>query len=507
MTAMPAQPLEDVDTGLITPTKSMRRVARSSAWFSIGFAVGTGASLVVSIIAGRALGPAGFGEFSYYTWLIRAVGTVLSVGVPAMLSRFVAEALGASDSARLRDTTRLAARVVALTAAVGVAFVGVYVLWKEGSGPLAILMATAAGYTIAGLALEGLIGGARRFRVLTKVAVWTGLAQLTMALTAQLAGLSWRGFLTLQLLAAALPVGMLVVHASRIVGPHRSVAPAGGAAVPALRFAGVMAIVAVSSEFVWGRPELFFLDRWWGSVDVGIYSVALRLATVVVILPSLAPRVLIPEFSWLVGSGNLDALRSTYRNACRYTALIGVPIAVGGAALADIIVPALFGATYEAAVPIASIVLLGGLAGGLASPVIAVVLSVRRPGVVAALVAGVAATNIGLDLLLVSRWGALGAALATVASQVAGVSITLVYAMRSRGLSYPFGDVAKLLAAGAVCAGAVRIVVDKAPDGVRLILALAVGAVAYAGTVLATRAFTLGEMRALVRRPSTGATR
>lgn len=478
----------------------VRRVARSGVWSTIGYVVSGGSGFAVAVIAGRALGPSGFGTFSYYFWATRLAATILAVGIPALLSRFISESLGRSNLGRARGVLRASMRANLVLMPVAAGVIAVFVLWRERSASLAAVLALSTAVTLLALQLEGFLSGLRQFRILARVAALGGAAQVGLVLLALATNMGWRGYMVMLGAASMVPAGASWI-ASRRATRGWPVEPLPRAELGRMaRFAGIMCIVTLANEIVWGRPELFFLQHFRGSAHVGLYSAGLRLSAVIVILPALATRVLLPEFSWLRGGGREVEMQAAYRAVCRYVAAIGVPLAVGGAAVADLLIRALYGPGYEGAATGAAILLAGSLAGGILGTVSAAVFAGPRARIVAQVGAFIVALNLVLDVVLISRFGIVGAAAATAVSQVIGASIGLWYSIARLGLPYPGADALRLIACALVSAGAARIAALPFGGVPALAAAVAAGAVVYIGLVLALRIVTTGEVAAVLRR-------
>ncbi|MGH2770680.1 MAG: oligosaccharide flippase family protein, partial [Actinomycetota bacterium] len=330
-------------------TAVLRRVARSGAWYWASVLTGTGGAFVVSVIVGRTLGLAGLGRFSYFTWVVRLSSTVLALGLQAMLGRFVAQYLGSPTPGHARGLVRLAIRANVLLAPVAAGSVAIFVLWRAHSPGLAFVLSIAAALALAVVQLEGVLGGVRDFSTLARAALVSAVAQVILAVSAAVVGVGWQGYLAFQALTMVVAVLVLSRGARRHTRAWRLVPLPRTEVVRVLRFAGTMGLVGLLGEVVWGRPELFFLDRYHGSGEVGLYSAALRLSTLVLALPYLAHRVLVPEFSWLLGSGRDAEMRATFQTVCKFTALIALPIGLGGAAVSDLILSVVYGQQFEGA--------------------------------------------------------------------------------------------------------------------------------------------------------------
>lgn len=61
--------------------------------------VSAGATICVSAIMARTLGPQNMGVYSYAMWLVGTLGILANIGLPAALTKYVSEYLGSGDKA------------------------------------------------------------------------------------------------------------------------------------------------------------------------------------------------------------------------------------------------------------------------------------------------------------------------------------------------------------------------------------------------------------------------
>ena len=492
-----------VGTSEAAPTGLLRRVARSSAWYVAGFVLASVASFVISIIAGRALGPADFGRFSYQVWAMRLIASVLALGVPAALTRYVAESSGASDERGLRGFIALGGVAAAIMMPLAAGASAAVAIWIDGSAGLAVALAVGSSLSLGALLMDGILGGFRAFRSLATVAAWSGAAGVVLIAAGAIAGAGWRVFVALQVGTVAVGAVMLVVIIGRRLrwrlrvdgAPVRIERSMVGRLV---RLSVTMAILALLTEFVLGRPELFFLERWWPAEDVGIYSAALRLSTLVVILPGVASRVLVSEFSWSRASGDAD-LDPSFADVCRFASFVGIGIGAIAISTAPEVITMLFGGGFAGAGSAAAVLLLGGTVAGITAPVGAAILSSESHRLVATLSAAAAAVNITLDSWLIGRFGVIGAATATSVALTVN-SILIVAFARRRGHRFPIGPAMRLLAAAAPAMVGARGVLVVVGGALGTVLGLAVGVAIYASLAVVVRVMGPSDL-ASIRRP------
>lgn len=490
--AVPAAFGAAVGDGAVTAV--LARITRSGAWSIIAHGAGAAGAFAATVVVGRVLGPADLGRYSVALWVLTVVPVLIALGMPTALTKFTAEGIGEGGT-RGRGALRFVLNAhVAVSALVGVV-VGAVALTGRLSPALAGILGAGVAVTLLGLDLDAFLTGLGRFRALAAIGGAIALVQVGLTAAGAAFGVSWVGFVALYLAAGAVQLGVMGVIArrgARHLPTHRF-----GAADRSrlVRFSVAVSLAVVVDAVVWGRPELAFLQRLRDDTEVGLYSAALRLASLAAFLPLVAARPLLPEFSALRGGGRLDELRSLYPRVCAVTVALTAPLALGGAATARATLGTLFGPSYTAATGTAVILFLGALVAALAGPTGAAVLTGPRPRLIAEVGVVAAVLNVALDLVLIPPFGAVGAAAATVAVQVGAVLFGVTYCWRRLGLRFPIGAALHLLglAAGvAVVAGSITRVRPGA-------LGLAT-AVAVSGTLYVAALLTTGPLR--LRRPA-----
>jgi O-antigen/teichoic acid export membrane protein len=266
-----------------------------------------------------------------------------------------------------------------------------------------------------------------------------------------------------------------------------------------VRFSGIMCFAVLIDAVIWGRPELIFLARYRPQADLGLYSAALRLASIATIVPIVASRALLPEFARLRGADDHDGLAHVYPRVCRLLAVIAAPLALGGAAVAAPLVGIMYGHRYDGAATTAALLLAGSLVNALTGPASAAVLTGPRPRLVAELGSIAAVVNIVADFVLIPRYGIVGAAGINVVIQAASVATGITYSWWKLGLRYPVRPVVRIIAIAGIAALGAGFVARAEPGWPGLIIGTLVAVALYAGLLAGTKTVTGDELSGLVR--------
>lgn len=473
------------------------RVLRQGGWTAIGYGLTAGVGLAISVIAARRLGPGGFGAYSYFIWVMRLVAIVGALGIPYAMSKFLPEFLGANDASRAKASFRWVLRIhlaftpvlFAITAAIGWSKDGLLVGVSLGSSVVLLSVV---------FSLDGAISGLRRFRWLARNATVVSIAHISMVGVAAALGGGWRVFLLVQAAASVIALGVSL--GSVRAGLQGGIAPRLEPEVrrKIVRFIGAMGIYPLIEMVLWGRPELFFLERWGGTEEVGLYSVAVVLATPVSLVPLLVNRALIPEFSNLLGGSEGAALRRAFPMLCSYIGLFAIPAGIGGALVSRELILTAYGEAYGGAATATSLVMVGSIFLALVGPAAAATVTGPRPFALTAITGSFAILNLALDAALIPHFGIIGAATASISSQVLAIAAIAAHA-RKLGLVYPLATLAKITAA-ALAAGVAGWLAARPLTGLAAVLvAVGVAAPLYAGLVRLGKIVGWREMKSVAR--------
>ena len=109
---------------------------------------------------------------------------------------------------------------------------------------------------------------------------------------------------------------------------------------------------------MFGRTEIVFLEHYTGLNAVGLFAAAATVAEMAVQLPPLLLSALLPRFSEQHGLGAQDQMRRLFQTMTALVAMVIVPLCLGLAAIAPVLVPLFFGDEFADAAPVASVLLV-----------------------------------------------------------------------------------------------------------------------------------------------------
>jgi len=251
-----------------------------------------------------------------------------------------------------------------------------------------------------------------------------------------------------------------------------------------------------------GQADRLLLGFYFGATEVGYYSIAQRLVTILTdFIAGSTERAVVPLFSRI--QADRERVARGLMTAQRLLSLIVVPAFVGLAVLAPSLIRVLVGGQWGASILPTRILALFSLAYCLGFFFGHVVTALGRPTLRLGVVLAQAATQAALALLGV-RWGIPGVAAAIAASQVLFYGVELAVLRRLVAFSVPayLGEaVVPVLAAAAMAAAVLGFEARLEGTGhaLRLGAGVALGIFIYGGVLLLLARGRLGELAELAR--------
>jgi len=418
-------------------------------------------TFVSAVIVARVLGVSGSGTVAYAVWMVLMIAAIVDIGMSPAIVRYGSELRGQQQE----DTAeRLAGRLVRV---------------------LAVPVLLAAGAILASVFLAGDFGGTwlprtgksgeLEFEVLgTLVALYVVAQAFASYNYAYLRGKQdFNTLAKLTLASVALQVALVTVGsvAFGIVGALAGYAA--GQILPALaacrllrasgrlderlrervgRYARYAWAANVANAFVWSRIEVFFLERYWGSEAVAMFTVALVLTSLAAQGPLLLTTGVLSFLAEKHGRSDVDALKEAFETGTRLLAALTFPACLGMAAIMPVLLPLIYGKAFADAVP-AAIILAGAATVGATSIVATnLVQAVERSDFIFFSSAFGALVAVLAGFLLVPIFGVIGAAVARATIQVTMVMIGLWFVARYLGYPLPLVSLGRLFLAAGVAA-------------------------------------------------------
>lgn len=188
-------------------------------------------------------------------------------------------------------------------------------------------------------------------------------------------------------------------------------------------------VLAVS---IYQRIDQVMLQKMVGGRELGHYVAAVNLVEPLQTLPFALLASLFPVLAQAVGEP--DRFRLYFNLALRLLAVTSFGACVVLATAAEPLLGLLYGAEFRASAPLLTILVWAQPVVFLATAVANANMVRSHPSYNLLATAVGAATNVGLNLLLIPRWGAAGAAWATLCSCLLGWVVTLLVPVTTRPL-------------------------------------------------------------------------
>lgn len=213
-------------------------------------------------------------------------------------------------------------------------------------------------------------------------------------------------------------------------------------------------------------------------VLVGLYVAAYRICFVMIALSEALFFAYLPDFTRAMRDGP-GGLSEVATRSAAFSAAIGLPVAVGGAFVAEPLLVVLFGPDYGDAASAFAVLLASCSVILLANPLRNIVLVRDRLGAEMWIMVAATVLNVALNLLWIPRFGLIGAAAATLVSECA-VLVALLSVVVSLGVRPRLRPLAGVAAAGAVLA----VFLGLLDADLSLVVSIPSGAFVYVATLI-----------------------
>jgi O-antigen/teichoic acid export membrane protein len=437
--AAPASPTTPEDGPAIASGDLRRAVSRGAAATLVLRAGGMALAAIAGIVLARALGPTGYGAYSWAFALVAALAIPAALGADQLLVREAGIALDRARWDALRALVRSALTQVTLVS-IAVAVLGASVLALAGGRlgdrgtALLVALPILPLAAVAAVAQGALLGLGKTARAVAPGTVGRQAAFLGLAvLAAVIGGLSASGAVALQLAATAVAAVALLALLRRALAsaPERRARPRVvprdwlGTSIP--MGAAVMFLV------VDAQVGLLALGAFGRTGDAGVYAAALQCTAPFVVLIAAGRIPLGAAVARLEAAGDRMRLQRGVRTATR-----GLAAASTAVAIVLLVAPApilgLFGEEFKRGAGVLRLLALAGLVNALAAfnGLILTMGGHERAAMRASL--GCLVLDLALCLALVPPLGAKGAAIAALVSITARNVVNSVAAWRRMGI-------------------------------------------------------------------------
>ena len=385
------------------------------------------AQVVGSVLVVRGFSDANdYGVFSYYAWLAGVLSTLGVLALPTALTKLTSELRGNDNRGEALALTRWLLLVL-------LSFNGLIALLLLGfawySAPpvryYLLIVALSIMFHVLVRVSSSLLWGHERYRPIAMATSLAGLGQFICIAIAFALGWGVTGYLVAVVLSMNI-IMPVVLFSSRwrtslwqIVRHSRW--PTRDTLKRYRDFAAPASFIMLFDTIVWQRSEIFFLERFSTSAQIGYYSLAFSIYIIFVGLGNALVNGYLPAISREYGAGRWDTVRSKFAEAALLACVYALPLCLGGWVTLPVLVELLYGEAMLPMVTSGRILLSGLVPAAWAAVLSLTIAAINRIQVQIKVGVVMAFVNIGLDLWLIPRYGALGAAISNTTTQLSYV--------------------------------------------------------------------------------------
>jgi O-antigen/teichoic acid export membrane protein len=412
------------------------RFATAVGWYLLATLAGQGATFLASVVVARMIGPEQFGQLGIIQTTVVAASSIAQLGMGITATKYVAEL-------RYIDSRR-AGRILSLVLVLACATGGMAsVLLLVAAEPLAarvlsapdlesyfVWISAAVLFQSVNAVQAGALAGLQAFRGLCIVTAICGAAQLVLTVVlARVWGL--HGAVAAVIIGAGLRVvayQVSLAYETRRQGISMALAGTPGEIRVIAGFAVPSALSGLSTQPAQWASSAMLANQPEGFVEVGLYSAANALRTLVLLLPGLASSVATSFINQYYGLGHAASYRQIFRINLAISVLV-VLVAGGTLAATATFALSIFGEQFTGAVEVLMVLMVSAGLEAAAAAIYQIVQSKGRMWL------SFFAISLPRDVLLVTiawwlvpQFGALGLAAASAASWLVCLGVIICVA-------------------------------------------------------------------------------
>lgn len=461
------------------------KAVRNIFFSGLRLVISAGATICMSAVLARTLGPGNMGVYSYAMWLVGTLGVLANVGLPSALTKYVSEYVGRGDAA---TAARLGKRLLLTQLAIagGVALLTAC-FWFLKTPYRSIILVAAAMILFQALqqGLLAALAGVQRFDRIALISLYVAMAQVASVgaaavlhagvigmLWATLVGLgvgtwsSYRAVDRFLLKSAGRPPISFIPESPDIYRRVR-------------RFSITISYVLLLDTIVWQRSEVLFL-KWYSTLpQIAFYALAYSIAAKLNDISGTFSSTLLPLYSESYGRHGLREVGAVLTKALKYLQMIMVFPCLLAAAVCKPLVGLLYGPDYGPVVLPLQLLLVSMAVTSIGVVCSPLLVGTEKQSFIAKYGTVVAILNITLDFVLIPQHGALGAAIANCTAQIVGVVGGTVYVVHYAKATFPWKSTAAIYLSAAISVAPVAYCFALSAGTAVLVASVAVGAILY----------------------------
>ncbi len=458
---------------------------RNGLWNGLSNVVGATTGLIGSILIVRSLTPVAYGAFSYYVWLAGILAVVGTLAFPEAITKITSELHGERRQIEARALSRWVTIAIVAANALLSAVVCVRAL-NEAGDQRAFLLVVAAYLSPNALSsvLRSTLMGRERYRPVAMTSVASSTIQLALIVANYFAGFGAPGYVFALLssgLVQAIGFALALGRADLSIRMPLSLSfPTRSTLRRYLAFVLPATLGLPLSVIVWERSEVFFLERFANLEQVGYYSLAYTMFSMVLMLGWALVNGFYPAMSRDYGAGDWLRIQEKLSHGILLGTLYAVPLTFGGWATIDQLLSLVYGDKVLPSAPIVQVLLVGLVPGVLSGMMGIMVTATGRVWLALETSIVLSAANVLLDLILIPRYVALGGAYASTISQIAFSIVLLLVVLRIYRIELPWRGLTSVVVTGAFATFVLPKIFELwIPGSWGLLSGIAVGSVVY----------------------------
>lgn len=472
----------------MTAAVGTRSIRTNTLWLFIADMVNKLFVLAATILIARSIGVEEYGVFGFVFAYITLLGILADFGTATYSVR---ELSGNTERTGEVLRTGISTKIVL---SLGSAVIAIGVLPLLGKSTVILgYVALATGFLIFN-ALGTYLHAIFRAHENMRYEAWSRIIQYTVLLVGTVVAVLMHATLSGYILAYVVSAFAGFVTAAVFV--HRRFAPL-RLSLDRLAWKRMLvgaAPIALAAAFVsvYYNIDQVMLSLMKTDTDVGLYNAAYKIITLMVGINVLLMNAGFPVITRLLRS-DPHRLPNVLHGYIRLGAIIGLPVAFGGIALAAPVMTLLFGAEYAAGGTALAILLWSVALLFISGIFIKTLVASYRQNVYVWAVGIGAGLNILVNLILIPRYGLPGAAAATVMTEV--VILCMTHRALKRTVAF---NVLPHIFRPVIAAAAMLGLVTLLPEW-NVLIRIVIGAAVYTAILTVIGGVRAAELRALIR--------
>lgn len=466
---------------------------RNGLWNSLSRIILGAAQVFGSILIVRSLTSAEeYGVFSYYAWLAGILSTLGVLAFPNSLTKVASELRGANESNEAQALMRwLLFVLLAVNGALGLVVAARAWFVPAPDQYYLLIVALVPIMNVLVRLFSSLLWGYEEYRPISIASSLAGVVQFLLIGIAYLADWGVSGYLIAVVLSMNVFVPVMLLLSSR--GRRLIVAALSVPAWPSratlaryFDFFKPAALIIVFDAIVWQRSEVFFLERFSSTEEIGFYSLAFSVIAIFIALGHSLVNGYYPAISREYGAGNLPRIRQQVSQAMLLAVIYATPLLFGGWVTIDRLTLVMYGEKMLPMVDAARVLFIGLVPAVIAGVLGLTISALNKMWLQVRIGISLAVFNIVLDLVLIAwlQFGSVGAAVANTSTQLTYALWLYVVVSKLSDVSLPWRPIGVVLIFGFLTTYLVPLWMQRWLPGVwGLLAAIVVAALLYGASL------------------------